>query len=87
MQIICRRGTDGCMQMALWVRMLLSRIMGLLKSLSFNTEYDSKVWELCKDANELGTKLDYTLEIIDAAMQGNIDFASKQNPHLELQAV
>ena len=46
----------------------------LLRSVSFNTECPTKVWELFEKANELGTKLDYTLEIIEAAMQGRIDF-------------
>lgn len=49
------------------------RVM-LLRSVSFNTECPTKVWELFEKANELGTKLDYTLEIIEAAMQGRIDF-------------
>lgn len=49
------------------------RVM-LLRSVSFNTECSPKVWELFEKANELGTKLDYTLEIIEAAMQGRIDF-------------
>lgn len=49
------------------------RVM-LLRSVSFNTECSSKIWELFEKANELGTKLDYTLEIIEAAMQGRIDF-------------
>lgn len=44
--------------------------MGLLKSVSFNTECDLNIWNLFKKANELGTRLDYTLEIIDAAMHG-----------------
>lgn len=48
------------------------RVM-LLRSVSFNTECPTKVWELFEKANELGTKLDYTLEIIEAAMQGRID--------------
>ncbi len=47
--------------------------MGLLKSVSFNTECDLNIWNLFKKANELGTRLDYTLEIIDAAMHGRID--------------
>ena len=47
--------------------------MGLLKSVSFNTECDLNIWNLFKKANELGTCLDYTLEIIDAAMHGRID--------------
>lgn len=46
----------------------------LLRSMSFNKECSPKVWELFEKADELGTKLDYTLEIIEAAMQGRIDF-------------
>lgn len=46
----------------------------LMKSVSFGNEVDSKVWDLFKDANEIGSRLDYTLEIIDAALTGNIDF-------------
>ncbi len=45
----------------------------LLRSVSFTTECNPKIWELFKKADELGTKLDYTLEIIEAAMQGRID--------------
>lgn len=51
--------------------------MGLMKSMSFNEEIDSKIWELFKDANKLGSRLDYTLEIIDAALEGHIDLGKK----------
>ena len=46
--------------------------MGLLKSVSFNTECDLNIWNLFKKANELGPRLDFPLEIIDAAMHGTI---------------
>lgn len=46
----------------------------LMKSVSFGDEVDPKIWDLFKDANEIGSRLDYTLEIIDAALAGNIDF-------------
>ena len=47
----------------------------LMKSISFGKEVDPQIWDLFKDANEIGSRLDYTLEIIDAAMSGNIDLS------------
>ncbi|MDE7476812.1 MAG: hypothetical protein K2M91_02490, partial [Lachnospiraceae bacterium] len=51
--------------------------MGMLRSLSFEKDLDLNVWGLFKDANELGSRLDYTLEIVDAAVAGNIDFENE----------
>ena len=48
--------------------------MKSLKSYSFEQENNFDMWyHLFKDANELGTRLDYTLEIFEAAVEGDID--------------
>lgn len=45
-----------------------------LRSYSFREESNLEIWHhLFKDANEMGTRLDYTLEIFDAAVEGDID--------------
>lgn len=44
----------------------------LMKSYSFQKEVPSEVWELFKDVNKLSSGFDYSLEIINNAMTGNI---------------
>lgn len=51
----------------------------LLRSYGFTKEVPSEVWELFKEAENVGDKLDYTLEIIDAAMRGDINTSKKFN--------
>lgn len=53
--------------------------MSVLRSFSFNKVPSGDVWNLFKDAKNLGTDLDYTLEIIDNAMSGNIDTSKDFN--------
>lgn len=51
----------------------------LLHSYAFNREVPTEVWNLFENAEKLGNKLDYTVEIIDAAMRGDIDVKRKFN--------
>lgn len=53
--------------------------MSLLRSYSFYEEVPYTVWKLFEDAGMLGTKLDYILEIIEEAQNGNIDFNKEFN--------
>lgn len=53
--------------------------MSLLRSYSFCEEIPDEIWELFKDAKDLGTKWDYTLEILNAAQEGRIDFQKEFN--------
>lgn len=51
----------------------------LLRSYAFQKEVPDTVWNLFSKADKLGTGLDYTLEIIDAAMQGDINLNREFN--------
>lgn len=61
--------------------------MALLRSYGFSKDIPYKVWELFKKANELGTQLDYTLEIIDAAMDGKVNFEKEFNLKAYINAI
>ena len=51
----------------------------LLRSYAFQKEVPDSVWNLFSKAEKLGTSLDYTLEIIDAAMKGDINLNKEFN--------
>lgn len=51
----------------------------LLRSYAFQKEVPDEVWNLFSKADKLGTGLDYTLEIINAAMSGDINLNREFN--------